>query len=99
MAQDEPRRRGAGEITAVLVPSHGDVVSEPGGLLMRVGVTAEPRQQRDVVDDGAVGLVQPDIVRDPQPENARPHDVLHGLPETKVGGQREGRNQLGEPDL
>jgi hypothetical protein len=50
-------------------------------------MTAQPCEQRDVVDDRALRLVEADVLADPQPKRAGAQDVLHRLAETEVGGQ------------
>jgi SAM-dependent methyltransferase len=43
--------------------------------------------------------VEADVLGDPQPERAGSEDVLHRLAEAEIGGQRQRRHELGEPDL
>ena len=66
-----------------------DVVAEPLGLLVRVGVAADVDEQRGVVDDRALVLVEPDALGEPQRDQALPQHVLHRLPEAEVDAERE----------
>ena len=84
MAQDEARADGVGEVA---VRAQLDVVAEPGGLLMRVRVTTQPREQRHVVDDRPPGLVQLEVLGDAQAQHARPQHMLHRLPQPEVRRQ------------
>jgi hypothetical protein len=47
-----------------------DVIPEPRRLLVRVGMAAQPRQQRDVVDDSPLGFVETDVFGQAQAEHA-----------------------------
>ena len=51
------------ELVVVLARLERDVVAEPLRLLVRVGVAADVDQQRRVVDDRALLLVEPDAAR------------------------------------
>jgi hypothetical protein len=70
--------------TRMRVPAQRDVVTEPRRLLVRVGMTAKPREQSDVVDNRPLGLVEADILGDPQAKHARAQDVLHRLANPEV---------------
>jgi hypothetical protein len=74
-----------------------DVVAEPLRLLVRVGVTADVDQQRGVVDDRPLVLVEPDPVGKAQGDHALPQHVLHRLPETEIDAEGQRRHQLCEP--
>lgn len=76
-----------------------DVVAEPLGLLVRVGVAPHPGEQPGVVDDRPLGLVQAQWLAHPERDQGLPDDVLHRLPQPEVGAQRQGGHQLGQPDL
>ena len=60
---EEPHPRGGHPQTARLVVVldrlHGDVVAEPLGLLTGVGVATDVDEQRGVVHDGPLLLVEP----------------------------------------
>ena len=75
-----------------------DVVAKPLGLLVGIGVTADPGEQTRVVEDAALALVQPETLRHPQRDQALTDHVLHRLAETQVGPQRQERDQLREPN-
>ena len=53
----------APELVVVLVGLERDVVAEPLGLLVGVGMTADVDQQRRVVDDRPLVLAEPDAFR------------------------------------
>jgi hypothetical protein len=72
-------------IHVVRVLLDGQVVSKPFGLLVGVGVAADPRKQARVVHDAALGIIQGRALGKPQPDQARPDHVLHRLPEAQVG--------------
>ena len=75
-----------------------DVVAEPLGLLVGVGVAADPGEQPGVVDDHALGLVEPQALAHPQRDQGLADHVLHRLAQAQVGAQRQRRHQLGEAD-
>ena len=83
-------------VVLVLDRFERDVVAEPLGLLVRVGVAADPDQQCGVVDDSAGLLVQADPLGQPQGDQALAQDVLHRLAEAEVDAQRERCDQLGQ---
>ena len=95
VAEDEARADGVGEVA---VRPQLDVVAEPGGLLMRVRVATQPREQRHVVDDRPLGLVQLEVLGDAQAQHARSQHMLHRLPEPEVRRQRHRGHQLREPN-
>jgi hypothetical protein len=84
-------------ICEVAVRPQLDVITEPAGLLMRVRVAAQPGEQRNVVDDGSLCLVQLEILRYAEGQHARAQHMLHRLPEPEIRGQRHGRHKFGEP--
>jgi hypothetical protein len=73
-----------------------EVVAEPLGLLVRVDVAADVRQQRGVVEDRPLLVAQLEPFRQPQRDQALPQDVLHRLSEPEVGAEREDRDELGQ---
>ena len=76
-----------------------DVVAEPLGLLVGVGVAADVDEQGGVVDDRALLLVEPESLGQPQRDQALPQHVLHRLPEAEVDAERERGHELRQPDL
>ena len=66
---------------------------------MGVGVAADVDEERGVVDDRPLLLVEPDSLCDPQGDEALAQHVLHGLPEPEIDAQRERRDELGEADV
>jgi hypothetical protein len=61
-------------------------------------MAAHPRQQRDVVHDRALGLVQPQAFAKPQRQHRLPQHMLHRLTQTEVNSQRQRRDQLRKTD-
>ena len=96
--QAHARRRHpqAARLVLVLGRLQRDVVAEPLGLLVRVGVAADVDEQRRVVDRRALLLVEPEPLGQPQRDQALPQHVLHRLPEAEVDAQRQRRDELGE---
>ena len=86
VADQEAHADGVGEMA---IRPQGDVVAEPRGLLVRVRVAAQPGQQRDVVDDRSLGLLELEVLGDTEPEYAGAQHVLHRLAEPQVRGQRD----------
>ena len=76
-----------------------EVVPEPLRLLVRVGVTADSHQQRRVVDDRALLLIEPDPLGQAQRDQALPQHVLHRLAEAEIDPQRQRRHQLGQANV
>ena len=83
----------------VLVGLQPDVVPEPLGLLVRVGVAADVGQQRRVVDRDPRLLLDADVLREAQCDQALAEYVLHRLVEPEVDAQREGGHDLRQTDL
>jgi hypothetical protein len=79
MPDDEPRLLHPDQVGRVDVRAGADVVAEPPRLLVGIGMTADPREQRDVVHDQALRLVQLEHVGEAQGEHAFPEDMLHRL--------------------
>jgi hypothetical protein len=100
---DEPQPLGnaaqAAGVVAVLGGPEGDVVAEPLGLLVRVGVAADVDQQGCVVQRRALGVVEAQGVGQPQRDDALPEHVLHRLAEAQVHAQGQRRHELGEAQL
>jgi len=89
---------GRGEVHVPEVRLERGVVAEPLRLLVRVHVTADPGQQAGVVDNRAIGLVQPHVPGQPQRDQALPEHMLHRLSHAEVGRQRHGREKFGQAD-
>ena len=73
-----------------------DVVAEPLRLLVRVRVAVDMPEQPRVVGRNDVRLACPDPVGETQCDHGLLEGVLHRLAQTQVGGQRQGRHQLGQ---
>jgi hypothetical protein len=74
-----------------------DVVAEPLGLLVGVGVTVDVGEQARVISRHTVALNHADAVGDPQRDNRLAQAVLHRLAAAKVSGQGQRRHELCEP--
>jgi hypothetical protein len=101
-AQQPHRRHRAARIVQlvlVLVGLDGEVVPEPLGLLVRVGVTADVHEQRRVVDDDLVLVGQPELICEPEGDQALAEHVLHRLPEPEVDPEGQRGHELRQPDL
>jgi hypothetical protein len=98
VAEHEAEQRKSGQVDLVAVRPVGDVVAEPLGDVGRVGHAPDPRQQRHVVQGGALGLVEAQPVREAGGDRPGTQDMLHGLSEPQIGGQREGGHKVGQPD-
>jgi hypothetical protein len=96
VADQEARADAVGEM---LIRPQGDVVAEPRRLLVRVRMAAQPGQQRDVVDDRSLGLLELEVLGDTEPEYAGTQHVLHRLAEPQVRGQRDRGDQLRQPHV
>jgi len=99
-ASQQPQHRAEADEAALvvgeLVGLHGDVVAEPLGLLVRIGVTSDAHQQSGVVERGPLGLIEAEPVGDPQRDQTLPEDVLHGLVEAQIDAERQRRHELRE---
>ena len=96
-SRSSPRRRPRlRDSWSYLVGLQRDVVAEPLGLLVGVGVAADVDQQRRVVDDRPLLLVEADPLGQPQRDQALAQHVLHRLPEAEVDAERERRDELGQ---
>ena len=71
----------------VLVGLERDVVAEPLGLLVRVGMTAHVDHEGGVVDDGSLVLAQPERFGEAQRDHRLAQHVLHGLAEPEIDPQ------------
>ena len=91
--------RPAEVIAIVRVPLQRQVVAEPLRLLIRIGVTANPREQTRVVQRPAFAIVEPEPLRKTQRDQARTDHVLHRLPQPEIRPKRQQRDQLRETNL
>ena len=66
---------------------------------MRVGVAPHAGQEADVVDDGALGFVEPKPVAQAECHHTGAQHVFHRLAVAEIGRQREGRHDLSEAYL
>ena len=82
-ADHEHRGDARAAVEVVLDRLQGDVVAEPLGLLVRIGVTADVDQQRRVVDGRAFLVVEPDPLGEAKCDQALAQDVLHRLPKPR----------------
>jgi len=100
LQQEGGGRPGPPQVVAVVRVALGpQVIAEPLGLLIGIGVAAHPRQQSRVVQDAALRLLQTQVISQPQRQQAGPHHVLHRLTQTKVRTQRQQSNQLGQTQV
>ncbi len=76
----------------------GDVVAEPAGLLGRVGMTVRVDHQTEVVGRLPLTLGRTREVGQPQRDRGLPHAVRERLAQAEIGGIRQRRDQLGDPD-
>ena len=85
---EEPDSRGshppALHVVLVLDRLRGDVVAEPLGLLVSVGMAADVDEEGGVVDDRPLLLVKPEPLGQPHRDQALAQDVLHRLPEAVI---------------
>ena len=80
----------------VLVALQPDVVIEPLRLLVGVGVAADIRQQRRVVDDRPLFLIETQVLGEAKRDLALAQDVLHRLAEPEIDAQRQRSDELGQ---
>jgi hypothetical protein len=62
-------------------------------------VAANVHEQRRVVDDCALFLVEPQRLTEPQRDEALAQDVLHRLAERQVDPERERPDQLSQSQM
>ena len=91
------RRARPTQLVAVLVGLERDVVAEPLGLLVCVRVAADVDQQRGVVHDESVVVVEALSFGQSQGDDALPQHMLHRLPEAEVDPERERSDQFCQP--
>ena len=97
-SQHEDRGRESGQIDLDGARPEVDVVTEEDGRLVAVDRAPDVGQDADVVERGQVLRAQAQPLPRPHADPRRAQHVLGRLPETEVGGQREGDQQVREPD-
>jgi hypothetical protein len=93
-AETSHRRPHAVQAIDVLVSLQGDVITEPLSLLVRVGVATHVREQRRVIDDRSLVLVEAEVLGEAQRDPALAQYVLHRLAEPEVDTQRQRTDEL-----
>jgi len=88
------RRPHAVQSMVVLVGLQGDVITEPLGLLVSVGVTTHVREQRRVIDDRSLVLVETEVLGETRRDPALAQYVLHRLAEAQVDTERQRTDEL-----
>jgi hypothetical protein len=58
-------------------------------------MATDVHEERGVVDDRVLVLVEPDPLAEAQRHQALPQDVLHRLPESEIDAERQSGNELG----
>jgi hypothetical protein len=74
------------------------LVAERLGRDLGFGGAAQEAQQGEVVDDVELGPAQVERIAETGRQHARAEGVLDRLAHAQVGGQRERRDKLGQPD-
>jgi hypothetical protein len=93
-------RHGASKVIPIVrVALDRQLIAEPLGLLIGIGMAAHPRQQSRVVHDCALRLVQTQMLGQAQGDETGPHHVLHGLTQTEVGTERQKSDQFGKAQV
>jgi hypothetical protein len=98
MAEHEAEHRQSGQVDMEAVAPEGDVVTEPGRHLRCVRHATDPRQGGHVIERAAIVKLNPHAITQTGGYDPRSQDVLHRLTQPQVGGQREGGDQLGQPE-
>ena len=96
VAQHEAEHGQSGQVDMEAVAPEGDVVTEPGRHLRCVRHATHPRQGGHVVQGAAVVELDAHVITQTGGDDPRSQDMLHGLTQPQVGGQREGGDQLGQ---
>jgi hypothetical protein len=89
---------GSSHVVVVAVTLQRDVIPEPLCLLIGIRMAAHPGQQPREVGHFALSLIEGEELGHPQRNQSLPQNVLHRLPEPKVGAERDRGNELGEAD-
>ena len=94
VAEQEPQVGHPGPVDEVGVAADRDVVAEPARVLLRVRVTADPHEQRRVVDRGLLLPAEAEPVRQPARDDRRPEHVLGRLAQAEVDRHRQSGEHL-----
>jgi hypothetical protein len=98
-AENERCDLGSGHVEHLeSVALHGDVVPEPPRLLRRIRVAVHVHHEPEVVDSLPLGCARANEIRQPQRQHRLADAMRHRLAETEIGGVRQGRHQLRDPD-
>ena len=98
VAHRESLFREPDEIHAVPIPSEGDVITEPLREFRRLGDAADHRE-RDHVVEGRIRIrAETDALGHTRGDEPGPKHMLHGLAEAEIRREREGGDQLCQPD-
>jgi hypothetical protein len=89
IADQEAQVRQPRPVDEIRLAAHRDVVAEPARVFVRVGVTADPHEQRRVVDRGLLLAGETKSVGQAAGHHRRAQHVLGGLTETEVDRHRE----------
>ena len=93
-AETGHRRPHAVQAMVVLVGLQRDVIAEPLRLLVGVGVATHVREQRRVIDDRSLVLVEAEVLGETQRDPALAQYVLHRLAEPEVDTERQRTDEL-----
>jgi hypothetical protein len=74
---------------------HRDVVAEPSGVFLGIGMASDPHDQRRVVDGAALFGGQAEPVGQSAGDDRRAQHVFGRLTQTQVDGHRQRRQHLG----
>ena len=94
VAEQEPQVGEPGPVDEVGVAPDRDVVAEPARVLLRVRVTADPHEQRRVVDRRLLLPAETEPVRQPARNDRRPEHVLGRLTQAEVDRHRQSGEHL-----
>jgi hypothetical protein len=99
MARDaEQGRPGTPEVHGRQPRASDDLVAEHARGHQRVGGAARRAQQRDVVDLAQLRFVETQFLAQPHAEHAGAQRELERLPDTEVRRERQGGDELRQPD-
>lgn len=94
MGREDCRVRG---VELLERPLEGGVIDEEGGVLGRMRGTPDGSEERSMEDRDAHLLVDPEAPRELVRQHADLEPLLERDAACEVGGQRERREELGEP--
>lgn len=78
--------------------AHGHLITAAArSVSIGMGVTAHKPEQSNVVDVGALALIEPHLARHPKREKASSQSLALWLAHTNVRANRQGRDKLGQP--